>query len=290
MDYWISSNDVQMGPYSLDQLQAMWHEGRLTADTYYYDEVQAQWALLGALVESIRGLFTVEEAFVRLGQNRQKGCLSVYNHEDTMHLFVDGGFVIYAVGDKKVGELDKKHGELALADALSMENSAYEWFFEAKPPSADLRLNIAEYALKHSIARDVRIGNSKDNAQTRKSSNTVALPKISVDKPEQKLKFTYILVADHAPTLNFRLNKLNNMLGREDLCDVVVDDRQVSRKHCLLEVWEQYVKIKDLDSSNGTFVNGVAVRDGFLNVGDQLGLGSYKLTLRKEQKKAPDLA
>jgi pSer/pThr/pTyr-binding forkhead associated (FHA) protein len=50
------------------------------------------------------------------------------------------------------------------------------------------------------------------------------------------------------------------------------------------------VKIKDLDSSNGTFVNGVAVRDGFLNVGDQLGLGSYKLTLRKEQKKAPDLA
>jgi len=47
----------------------------------------------------------------------------------------------------------------------------------------------------------------------------------------------------------------------------VVNHAQVSRKHCLLEVWEQHVKVKDLDSSNGTFVNGIPIRDGFLKIG-----------------------
>jgi len=36
-------------------------------------------------------------------------------------------------------------------------------------------------------------------------------------------------------------------------------------------------------------VNGVPVRDGYLRTGDELALGSYKLILHKEQKKAPDM-
>jgi len=37
MEYWISLNDVQAGPYSLQQLRFMWQQGQLTAHTYYYD-------------------------------------------------------------------------------------------------------------------------------------------------------------------------------------------------------------------------------------------------------------
>jgi pSer/pThr/pTyr-binding forkhead associated (FHA) protein len=99
-----------------------------------------------------------------------------------------------------------------------------------------------------------------------------------------------MLVSEQAPQQTFRLAKMNNLMGRDDSADILVNDQRISRKHCLLEVWEQHVKVKDLDSSNGTYVNGILVRDGFLNIGDQLSLGGYKLILHKEQKKAPDMA
>ncbi|MCE0497013.1 MAG: FHA domain-containing protein [Methylacidiphilales bacterium] len=278
MDYWISINNNQMGPYRLEQLQAMWQQGQLTSDAYYYDSVRSEWLLLRELIESVRGLFTVEEAFVRLGQNRQRGCLSVYNTVETLHVFVDGGFVVCAMSDKD-------HGEFALSRALGLENSAYEWFYDANPPTKDIRVNIPEYALKHSIARDVRIANTATRKQ-----NTVALPKVVRDKTEVKLNFTYVLVPNESPQQGIRLVKITHVVGREPYCDVVISNAQISRKHCLLEVSEQGLKVKDLESSNGTFVNDVPVRDGLLKVGDKLDLGRYRLILHKEQKRAPDAA
>jgi len=117
----------------------------------------------------------------------------------------------------------------------------------------------------------------------------VALPRITPDKPEVKLGFNYVLVPNEAPKQSVRLIKTTSVVGREAYCDIVFNDHQVSRKHCLLEIDEQNVKVSDLESSNGTFVNGVLIRKGLLKEGDSLGLGAYKLTLHKEQKKAPDL-
>jgi hypothetical protein len=277
MEYWISLNDAPAGPYTLQQLRFMWQQGQLTAHTYYFDGLSQKWLLVRTLLESDRRLFTVEEAFYRLGQNRLKGCLSISNPEEVLHLFVDDGFVVYATGEKALGEF-------ALARALQLAGSTYEWFQDATAPGMNLRQNISEYATKHAIARDIRVGTSPARKQ-----NTVAIPKAILSKVEPKLPFTYVLVSEEAPPLQLRLTKMNNLVGRDDASDAVVNDGRVSRKHCLLEVWEQHVKVKDLDSSNGTYVNGISVRDGFLKVGDQLGLGTYKMILQKEQKKAPAL-
>jgi Inner membrane component of T3SS, cytoplasmic domain/GYF domain 2 len=281
MDYWISNNGAQQGPYSLQQLQLMWQQGQLNAQTYYYDELRSEWQLLRTLVESTRKLFSVEEAFVRLGQNRQKGCLTIYNNDEVLHLFADGGNIVAAISEKD-------QGEFALSRALHLENSTYEWFFNAAPPATNLRMNIAEYALKHSIARDVRIGSSSTNTNASKQrQHTESLGKIMRDKVQPKIG--YMLVSADNQTVKLRLTKATSVAGREPYCEIVIDDAKVSRKHCLLEISDQNVKVKDLDSSNGTFVNGVQVKDGFLNLGDQISLGGCKFVLRKEQKSAPDM-
>jgi hypothetical protein len=255
----------------------MWQEGHVNATTLYYDVPRSEWRLVGDLFDTTRKLFASDEAFVRLGQNREKGCLTIYNHEEAIHLFVDGGFVVCAIG-----ETDR--GELALARALALEESTYEWFHDADAPSVNLHMNITTYALKNSIARDIRVGTTAKGKQ-----KTEQLSMDVLSKFEAKPQLHFILVPTEHPELHLKLIKLTNVVGRDEHCDVVVSDSKISRRHCLIHLQNEAVKVRDLDSSHGTFINGKRITDGALKVGDQLGLGIYNLTLQLEKKRAPEV-
>jgi len=63
-------------------------------------------------------------------------------------------------------------------------------------------------------------------------------------------------------------------LGRDPTNAVSVADASVSRKHCLLRQEEDgRFQIKDLDSRNGTLVNGLAVKEQWLRHGDEIATG-----------------
>lgn len=53
-------------------------------------------------------------------------------------------------------------------------------------------------------------------------------------------------------------------IGRGVECDLVIPDRQVSRMHAQITLTPQGYYLQDLDSKNGTHVNGVAVREPVL--------------------------
>ena len=75
-------------------------------------------------------------------------------------------------------------------------------------------------------------------------------------------------------------------LGREASNGVPVVDPSVSRKHCLLRREEDgRFQIRDLESRNGTVVNGLAVKDQWLRHGDEIAIGdSVFLFLLEEQE------
>lgn len=50
-------------------------------------------------------------------------------------------------------------------------------------------------------------------------------------------------------------------IGRDQDCEIVIPDRQVSRVHALLTLREDNVWLEDLGSKNGTFLNGVGLSD-----------------------------
>ena len=84
--------------------------------------------------------------------------------------------------------------------------------------------------------------------------------------------------------LVYRFNNETILLGRLNT-DLVVRDSDVSRRHAIIEVFEDnLVYIRDLGSTNGTFVNGKRISTVKLNQGDKLKLGrctlsfDYKLT------------
>jgi pSer/pThr/pTyr-binding forkhead associated (FHA) protein len=66
-------------------------------------------------------------------------------------------------------------------------------------------------------------------------------------------------------------------IGRAARADFVVDAALVSRLHCRLTAGATELEMVDLDSTNGTFVNGERAARARLKQGDRLGVGRVEL-------------
>ncbi|NJK92505.1 MAG: FHA domain-containing protein [Blastochloris sp.] len=64
------------------------------------------------------------------------------------------------------------------------------------------------------------------------------------------------------------------LIGRAEDCDIVADAGDVSRNHCQVIFDGKTLKVKDLGSSNGTFLNGKQVTETIVSSHDILRLGS----------------
>ena len=77
---------------------------------------------------------------------------------------------------------------------------------------------------------------------------------------------------------------LEMAIGRQD-GDLVVEDPEVSRRHAVLRRSGGSVVVEDLDSTNGTFVNGERIRSPItLGPGDQVRVGRTMLEIEPDQQ------
>ncbi len=53
----------------------------------------------------------------------------------------------------------------------------------------------------------------------------------------------------------------DTVIGRDESCDVIIPDRQVSRYHARLSAQDENLVLEDLSSKNGTYLNGVPVTE-----------------------------
>ncbi|MGC4113083.1 MAG: FHA domain-containing protein [Myxococcales bacterium] len=79
--------------------------------------------------------------------------------------------------------------------------------------------------------------------------------------------------ADRQDGTVFPIILKHTLVGRIDSAQLVLDDLSVSRLHARLDVEPSGVFIVDLDSREGTWVNGIAVRRARLSDGDHLAFG-----------------
>lgn len=70
----------------------------------------------------------------------------------------------------------------------------------------------------------------------------------------------------------FELKSGSTRLGRLPSCDIVIPHQGISKEHTEVVIEGNTVIIRDLNSSNGVFVNGVRVQNKKLNPGDKIGL------------------
>jgi pSer/pThr/pTyr-binding forkhead associated (FHA) protein len=68
-------------------------------------------------------------------------------------------------------------------------------------------------------------------------------------------------------------------IGRAARADFIVDAALVSRVHCRLTAGATELEVVDLESTNGTFVNGERTPRATLRSGDRLGVGRVELRI-----------
>ncbi len=74
-------------------------------------------------------------------------------------------------------------------------------------------------------------------------------------------------------------------MGRDPASDLCLDDPGVSRRHCLLIRQDGRFRIRDLDSRNGTFVNGTPIQERVLQPGDEIRIGASLLFFLIEEER-----
>lgn len=79
-----------------------------------------------------------------------------------------------------------------------------------------------------------------------------------------------------------QLTKDRTTVGRRPYNDVVIDNLAVSGEHAVLEMNANEVVLEDLNSTNGTFVNGKTVKRQQLHNGDSIEVGKYKIKFVNE--------
>lgn len=86
-----------------------------------------------------------------------------------------------------------------------------------------------------------------------------------------------IVSIDEVVIKEVQLTKDRTTLGRRPYNDIVIDNLAVSGEHAVLLMTGGQVFLEDLNSTNGTYVNGKAVKKTPLNHGDGIEIGKYKI-------------
>lgn len=80
----------------------------------------------------------------------------------------------------------------------------------------------------------------------------------------------------------YPIDKSRIVVGREPKCDIHIDNLGISREHCAFSQRGDAYLVQDLNSSNGTYVNGRKITEHFLNHDDEIVIGKYMLKFKNE--------
>jgi hypothetical protein len=87
---------------------------------------------------------------------------------------------------------------------------------------------------------------------------------------------------------SFSMARDMTVIGRREDCDLRIPLGDVSRKHCRVIRDGEMLKLEDLGSSNGTFLNGRRVQEALLSPGDSIQVGPVVFVLQVDGEPADD--
>lgn len=97
-------------------------------------------------------------------------------------------------------------------------------------------------------------------------------------------KASLVVLSGEAAGSEFPLEKPSTSLGRGSEVELTFADEAMSRTHATVEYADGGFRVRDLGSSNGTFLNGDDVQAGDLANGDRIELGEHQFQFVLEER------
>lgn len=89
-----------------------------------------------------------------------------------------------------------------------------------------------------------------------------------------------VLLKKNGSNKIFPLPSNVTVIGRRHICDLCIPIESVSRQHCQLSSDNGMLKIRDLDSRNGTYLNGKRIKEAVIKAGDSIKIGPLSFVLQ----------
>jgi hypothetical protein len=239
---------------------------------------------------TILQLFAADEILQQLARKKLTGCFKVFTPLESSTVYFKKGMIVAAVK----GDTD---GETALKEILDWKEALFAWEPEVAAPIPPLRpvlikvdafLNKVNGSLTKTTVTNLNgkiIGSTQSvikGSTTTKSITATAETRLADESDLlHKHRLTLISVAD--PDKRYRLARATNVIGRNPGCDIMVPDPSISRQHCVLQLTDRGLHVKDLNTVNGTKINGTAMKEGFVNVGDKLTVGHIAFVVEQAE-------
>lgn len=91
------------------------------------------------------------------------------------------------------------------------------------------------------------------------------------------------ILNDQNGSNQYELNKESIQIGRSAEMDITLNDPKASGTHCKIFIKDEKINFKDLNSTNGTYLNGTKVSSGIFYIGDSLTFGNAELKINIEK-------
>lgn len=103
---------------------------------------------------------------------------------------------------------------------------------------------------------------------------------IHIEEPKGK-RIKIFIDCSNGQNHRFEYNLVSSaIIGRDSICDICIEDNRMSQQHFALEIVENGLAVTDLQSTNGTFVNGVQIYSKtFLPIGSKILAGNSIITI-----------
>lgn len=112
--------------------------------------------------------------------------------------------------------------------------------------------------------------------------NIIRLIYLDIKNIGESSEHPYLKLINRKDSLPFKVKEVYNLkdtvaIGRKNDNDIVIKDPTISNQHARITLDEDYYFIEDLDSANGTFLNGYRLMDVVkLKNGDRIKLGQVE--------------
>lgn len=127
-------------------------------------------------------------------------------------------------------------------------------------------------------------GSNEFNSDTESGDDQFGLAAI---EPEESTRFfkafvnyQLVLFGEHAPYDRFQIDQEEIFIGRDTKkCQIILNDPEVSSVHAVIKKTNIEITLEDLNSSNGTILNGERINKAQITAGDEFVIGSTSFTL-----------